>query len=48
MMKEFDAQTVRLTDRASRQISEERTMMKEKIVAIFMPKISDLLKEFRV
>jgi hypothetical protein len=48
MMKEFDAQTLRVTERVSRQINEDRQMIKEKINGILMPKITDLLREFRV
>lgn len=48
MVKEFEAQAIRLSERASRQTNDERIFIKEKIMNIFMPKIVDLLKEFRM
>ena len=48
MLKEYDAQTERLSNKARRQINEDRAIIKEKILAIFMPKIVELLKEYRV
>jgi hypothetical protein len=48
MIKEFDAQTARLTEKASRQINEDRARVKESIGDIFLPKIVTLLKEFRM
>jgi hypothetical protein len=48
MMKEFDAQTMRVTERVNRQINEERQSLREKINVIFMPKITEVLREFRV
>lgn len=48
MMKEFDAQTLRVSERVTRQINQERSLVKEKINQILFPKVSDLLKEFRV
>ena len=48
MMKEFDAQTCRVTERVSRQINEDRQTMREKVSVILMPKVSELLREFRV
>jgi hypothetical protein len=48
MMKEFDAQTTRVTERVNRQINEERQSMREKINVILMPRITEVLREFRV
>jgi len=48
MLKEFDSQTIRMTEKVRRQIKEDRTLVKEKITAVFMQKISDLLREYSV
>lgn len=48
MLREFDAQTMRMTEKVRRQINEDRSLVKEKIIAFFMPKISELLKQYFV
>lgn len=48
MLREFDAQTVRMTEKVRRQIAEDRLLVKEKIIVLFMPKIADLLREYLV
>ena len=44
-MKEFDAQTQRVSERVSRQINEERTIIQEKMHGILMPKVIDILRD---
>lgn len=46
MMKEFDAQTLRMSDRVYRQLNEERSLIHDKLHAILLPKIVDLLREY--
>jgi hypothetical protein len=48
MMKEFDAQTQRVSERVSRQINEERTQIQEKMHAVLMPKLIAILREYRM
>ena len=48
MMKEYDAQTLRVSERVSRQLAEERLSLKEKVHAVLMPKMIDALREARV
>jgi len=48
MMKHFDAQTQRNLERLQRQLSDERTLISERIQQILMPKIVELLREFQV
>ncbi len=48
MMKHFDAQTQRTSERLQRQLSEERTLVKERLHQVLLPKIIDLLREYRV
>lgn len=48
MMKEFDAQTQRVSERVSRQINEERTVIQEKMHGVLMPKIVTILREYSV
>lgn len=46
MLKELDDQTRRFTSRLRRQKNDDRLLIREKILAVFMPKIVGLLKEF--
>ncbi len=48
MMKEYDAQTLRVSEKVSRQLNEERASLKEKVHAVLMPKMIDALREYRV
>ena len=48
MMKEFDAQTIRVSERVSRQMNEERQLIHEKIRAVLIPKITDILRDFKM
>ena len=48
MMKEFDAQTERVSERVSRQINEDRTLIQEKMHAVLMPKLTGILREYRI
>lgn len=48
MMKEFDAQTKRISERVSRQINEERTIIQEKMQGVLMPRIIDILREHQI
>jgi hypothetical protein len=47
-MKEFDAQTQRVSERVSRQINEERTIIQEKMHGVLMPKIVQILREYNM
>jgi hypothetical protein len=48
MMKEYDAQTLRVSEKVQRQLSEERLSLKDKVHAILMPKMIDLLRDFKI
>ena len=48
MMKEYEAQTVRVSERVSRQLSEERASLRERVHALLMPKLADMLREYKV
>ncbi len=48
MMKEFDAQTQRVSERVSRQINEERTVIQEKMHGVLIPRIAATLREHNV
>ena len=46
LLKELDDQTRRFTSRLRRQKNDDRLLIREKILATFMPKIVALLKEY--
>ncbi len=48
MMKEFDAQTQRVSERVSRQINEERTIIQEKMHGVLMPKIIQIFRDYNM
>jgi hypothetical protein len=48
LIREFDAQTMRVSQTYTRQLKEERSIIKEKLFAILLPKVAMVLREFRV
>ena len=48
MIRQFDEQTARLSDKLRREIDEERNKLGEKIRIIFFRKLNELLRDYRL
>ena len=48
MIRQFDEQTTRVSDKLRRELDEERKKMSEKIRSLFIKKLNDLLRDYRV